>query len=463
MERLKISRLRFVLLLAAISVIAGLLLGCNDPNHGPAPAGTSGSPEAVSKRSGCDEGNGGIKLPSGFCASVFADNLGHARHLAVAPNGTVYVNTWSSKYTEMKNAPGGFVVALRDADRDGHAEVIERFGSVHEEGKPGGGTGIAVHNGALYVEVDDKIVRYQLGSDAAVPASGAETIIEKLPTQGNHPMHPFAITTDGALFVNSGSPTNSCQEKDRALESPGRRPCPELASHSGIWRYEANKTGQTFSTKERFATGTRNIVGLAIQPGDNALYAAMHGRDQLDSNWPKLYTAAQNNDLPAELFTRIARGDDFGWPYCYFDATQRKHVLAPEYGGDGGSAQGECANKKLPDLTFPAHWAPEAVVFYTGTVFPEQYKGGAFVSFHGSWNRAPMQAGYLVAFVPFNAGKPAGRFEEFATEFAGSAQPALAKAAPHRPMGLAVGPDGALYVSDDVKGRIWRIVAAGGA
>src|SRR4029079_5312530 len=115
------------------------------------------------------EGDAGITVPTGFCASVFADNLGHARHLAVAPNGDVYVNTWSSVYTMMKNAPGGYIVALRDADHDGRAEMVERFGTIHQDGKPGGGTGIGVHDGALFAEVDDKIVTYALSAGSLAP------------------------------------------------------------------------------------------------------------------------------------------------------------------------------------------------------------------------------------------------------------------------------------------------------
>ena len=410
----------------------------------------------------CDPGNGGITLPDGFCASVYADDLGHTRHLAVAAGGAVYVNSWSSQYTGMKNAPGGFVVGLRDDNGDGRADLVERFGTVHREGKPGGGTGIAVHGDGLYVEVDGKIVRYRLGRGTLVPEGEPETILSGLPADGDHPMHPFAIAPDGALFVNSGSASNACQVKNRTLESPGRKPCPELPTRSGIWRYEANKTGQVFSPRERYATGNRNTVGLAIEPQQGALYASMHGRDQLSENWPKLYTEEQNNELPAELFTRIEAGNDFGWPYCYYDAAQRKHVLAPEYGGDGGKARGECPAKDEPDVTFPAHWAPEGVAFYSGSAFPAEYRGGAFVSFHGSWNRAPRQSGFLVAFVPFANGRPNGRYREFATGFAGAEPPADPKEAPHRAMGIAVGPDGALYVSDDVKGRIWRIAYVGG-
>ena len=414
-------------------------------------------------RTGCDQGNGGLTLPPGFCASVFADNLGRSRHLTVAPSGNVYVNTWSSSYTGLKNAPGGYIVALRDSDRDGKADQVERFGPVHQDGKPGGGTGIAVHGNALYVEDNGKIVRYPLVSGARVPQGSPEVIVSGLWTERGHIMHPFAITSEGVLYVNSGSMSNSCQEKDRTLESPGISPCPELPLHAGIWRYDAGKTGQAFSAAERYATGTRNVVALALNQADGTLYATLHGRDHLGVHWPKLYTMEQNNELPGEVFARIDRGDDFGWPQCYFDGRQGKHVLAPEYGGDGGKTQGACAQKKQPVLAFPAHWAPNGMAFYGGSTFPAKYRGGAFVAFHGSHDRAPKQAGYLVAFVPFAAAKAAGTFEEFATGFAGAGPLAKPTEASHRPMGLAVGPDGALYVSDDVKGRIWRITYAGGA
>ena len=418
---------------------------------------------AARQRTGCEASNGGLTLPPGFCASVFADNLGRARHLTVAPSGIVYVNTWSSSYTELKNAPGGYLVALRDTNRDGKADQVERFGPVHQDGMPGGGTGIAVHRDALYVEDNGKIMRYRLESGVPVPQGHPDVILSGLWTERGHIMHPFAITRDGVLYVNSGSITNSCQEKDRTPESRGVTPCPELQLHAGIWRYDAGKIGQTFSASDRFATGTRNAVALAVNETGGALYATLHGRDHLGVHWPKLYTMDQNSELPAEVLTRIDRGNDFGWPQCYFDGAQRKHVLAPEYGGDGGKTQGVCAQKQQPDLTFPAHWAPNGMTFYNGSTFPAKYRGGAFVSFHGSHDRTPKQAGYLVAFVPFAAAKPAGGHEEFATGFAGAALPATPAEAAHRPMGLAVGPDGALYVSDDVKGRIWRITYVGGA
>ena len=440
------------------ALAAAIVSACAEaPSAGGDPAARTSPAPQVADSLACDPANGGISLPSGYCASVFADNLGHARHLAVTSNGDVYVNTWTTERTKTAPPAGGYIVALRDTDRDGRADTIQRFGTVYAAGVFGGGTGIAVHGDGLFVEVDDRIVRYRLAGGALVPDAATDVVLGGLPRTGDHQAHPFAIAPDGTLYVNSGSKTNSCQVKNRTLESPGEKPCAELTQHAGIWRYRADKMNQTFSAGERFATGLRNTIGLAVDPSDGQLYAAVHGRDQLFENWPKLYTAAKNTELPAEKLVSVTQGKDYGWPTCYYDSAQSKYILAPEYGGDGKSARG-CENTERPLVTFPAHWAPEAIAF-TGanSSFPE-YRTGAFVSFHGSWNREPSQSGFLIAFVPFIEGDPAGKYQEFATGFAGPSLPATPDQAAYRPVGVAVGPDGALYVSDDVKGRIWRIV-----
>jgi len=294
---------------------------------------------------------------------------------------------------------------------------------------------------------------------AIAPTGAPEVVVSGLPLTGDHPMHPFKIDGQGGLYVDLGSATNACQRQNRIPNSPGIQPCTELETRAGIWRYDANRTGQQFSPAERFATGLRNGEGLAFDSAGR-IFATQHGRDQLRENWSALYTVEQGANGPAEELVQLERGADFGWPYCYFDLSQQKLVLAPEYGGDG-KAVGPCAGKRAPVAAFPAHWAPNDLAIYDGQQFPAPYRGGAFIAFHGSWNRAPSpQGGYNVVFQPLADGKPSGNYVVFADGFAGaSKEPGRAA---HRPSGLAVGPDGALYVSDDQRARIWRIVFRGG-
>ncbi|WOJ90985.1 PQQ-dependent sugar dehydrogenase [Methylocapsa polymorpha] len=410
----------------------------------------------------CAHDNGGITLPRGFCATVFADNIGHARHLVVARNGVVYVNTWSGRYYGNDKPPtGGFLVALQDTKGDGRANINIRFGESVASGGAGG-TGIALYNGALFAEATDRIVRYALPDGVIAPTVAPDVIVSGLPVTGDHPMHPFAIDAQGGLYVDLGSATNSCQVQNRIANSSGRSPCVELETRAGIWRYDANRTGQRFSPAERFATGIRNGEGFAFASTGGEIYVTQHGRDQLAENWSKFYKPEQGANLPAEELLRLERGADYGWPECYYDDIQQKLVLAPEYGGDGGKVVGLCAEKRAPVAVFPAHWAPNDLLLYEGTQFPAAYRGGAFIAFHGSWNRAPFpQQGYNVVFQPLADGKPSGPYVVFADGFAGAAkEPGQAA---HRPSGLAVGPDGALYISDDAHGRIWRVVFRGDA
>jgi glucose/arabinose dehydrogenase len=202
----------------------------------------------------CPQDDTGLRLPAGFCATVFADGIGHARHLVVAANGVVYVNTWSGRYYGSdKPHAGGFLVALQDTTGAGKANVNQRFGETVQSGGAGG-TGIDLYKGALYAEINDRIVRYALSSGANIPRDPPETVVSGLPLGGDHPMHPFAIDADGIMYVDVATATNSCQPKNRKPKIPGAVPCTELETRGGIWRYDANKTGQVFSPAERFAT-----------------------------------------------------------------------------------------------------------------------------------------------------------------------------------------------------------------
>jgi glucose/arabinose dehydrogenase len=391
-----------------------------------------------------------LTLPKGFTAIEVSPGVGRARHLVVNSNGDIYVKT--------SNANGGkSIVLLKDKNGDGVADETSGFGNY-------GGTGIAIKNGYLYASSNADVFRYKLDANGHVADPGnPEKIISGLanPNGPAHNTKSIALDDAGNIYVTIGAPSNACQTTDRTKGTPGQDPCPLLATTGGIWQFKADKLNQTQEQGVHWATGIRNVVGLDWNKEAKQLFAMQHGRDQLNTVAPDLYDEKQSAELPAEEMLLVKKGSNFGWPYCYYDQIQGKKILAPEYGGDA-KKQGRCAGVDLPVVAFPGHWAPNALIFYTGKKFPEHYRNGAFVAFHGSWNRAPeLQAGYNVAFVPFKNGKASGKYEIFADGFAGINEikgPAQVK---HRPMGLAVGPDGALYISDDVKGTIWKIVYTG--
>lgn len=414
---------------------SALLIGC----------GQNGS-EGEGTSSVCDPDDGGLNLPNGFCATVVADDLGPTRHLAVAEDGDVY-----AAIREVTN--GGGIVALRDEDGDYKAERTEYFGDT-------GGTGMAIHDGYLYFGPPASVRRYEMNDDELVPSGEEETIVE-LPEQNSHAAKPIDFDGNGNLYVNVGAPSNACMEESRTKGSPGQDPCPLLDSTGGIWQYDADATGQEHSTDARYATGIRNAVAITWNDAVNSFYLVQHGRDQLAQFFPDLYTQEESAELPAEEFFKVNKDSDFGWPYCYYDWQQEKKVLMPEYGGDGDEV-GRCDQFEDPIQSFPGHWGPNDVLFYDGDAFPEEYQDGAFIAWHGSWNRAPLpQEGYKVTFTPFDGDLPAGDFEVFADGFAGADTLESSGDAEHRPTGLAVGPDGGLYVADDEGETIWRIAYVG--
>jgi len=391
----------------------------------------------------CDPDNGGIKLPQGFCAAVVADNLGEARHLVAAPDGDLFVSLQGGR-----GGAGGGIVALRDADGDGKFEMKERFGE-------GSATGIGLRNGYLYYATPTSIVRYKLAAGQLKPAGEAQIVAENLPERRQHADKGLAFDGRGGMYVNFGSPSNACQQPDRQPNVPGQDPCPLLETYGGIFRFDENKLGQKPADGKRYVTGLRQEVGLTWH--DNSLWFVMHNRDGLDTMWPGKFTAEQNAEWPAEYLGKGAEGANFGWPYCFFNNNEGKLVNNPEYGGDGRKND-RCGSFTPPAVAFPGHWAPNDVLFYTGSQFPAQYRNGAFVAFHGSWNRAPLpQAGYNVTFVPFSGGKP-GMYEVFADGFAGKTPLRNPGDAAARPGGLAIGPDGSLYITEDMKGRVWRVM-----
>ncbi|MGH8369580.1 MAG: PQQ-dependent sugar dehydrogenase, partial [Gammaproteobacteria bacterium] len=334
-------------------------------------------------------------------------------------------------------------------DGDGRADIVKYFGVA------GGASGIGIHAGYLYFATPTEVSRYKLLPGQLVPQSPPEIVIGGFPEQDEHAAKSIAFDAAGHLYVIVGAPSNSCQRDDRVAGSPGIRPCPLLEHHGGIWQFDAERTGQDFMHDgKRYATGIRNAVAITWHDG---LFILQMGRDQLHEHWPKFYDAEQGNELPAEEFLRVTPSADFGWPYCYYDQLRKQRVLMPEYGGDG-KLRGDCASYPAPIAAFPGHWAPESVLFYTGRQFPAAYRDGAFIAFHGSWDRVPVQAGFKVMFVPFHDGAPSGDATVFADGFAGTDKVPSLRFARYRPMGLALAPDGTLYIGDSQQGRIWRVM-----
>ena len=438
------------------------LAACTDPVA--APRDDAPAPEAsrVSPRVECDADDGGITLPPGFCAVVVADLVAGgrpaaARHMAVTPSGDVFVAINSPR----NNQPPFGIIGLRDRDGDGRADQESRFSANL------GGSGLAWGEASLYFGTNDRVLRFRLPAGRLTPVGEPEVVVGGLPNTGDHISKTVVLADPHTLFVNVGSASNACQVQNRRPQSPGVFPCPELPVRAGVWRFDARGTLQTQADGEHYATGYRNMVALDVNPRNGELYGVQHGRDMLFENWPQFFTVEEDAVLPSEEFSLMARGSDNGWPYCYHDAVfEHRKVLAPEYGGDGQRVQGpqgvNCATYNQPLVAFGAHWAPNGLHFYRGRQFPGRYQGGAFIAFHGGFDRAPLpNEGYNVMFVPMGAdGGPAGAPEVFADGFAGSAGP-LPATARHRPVGVTEGPDGSLYISDDRGGRIWRVVFTG--
>lgn len=387
--------------------------------------------------------DGGLQLPAGFTSTEAATGLKEPRHIVLNENGDIYV-----KLGTLQDGKG--IIYLQDANKDGKFEKQTGFANYT-------GTGITLKDGYLYASSDKEVYRYKLDASGKVPSSAqAEKIITGLIDRRQHSSKSLALDNNGNIYVNIGAYSNSCQEKDRSKGSMGMQPCPILDSAGGIWQFKADKANQTYGDGLRYATGLRNVVGLDWNNASNSLFVMQHGRDGLHDLFPDMYDTKQSAELPAECMYEIRQGVNAGWPYIYYDPFQKKKILAPEYGGDG-KKEGP-ADIIEPTVAFPAHMAPNGLLFYTGNMFPEKYKNGAFIAFHGSWNRAPEpQKGYFVAFVPFKNGKPSGEWEIFADNFAGGPEFVSPGKAKHRPCGLAQGPDGALYVSDDAGGVIYKI------
>ncbi len=335
-----------------------------------------------------------IGVPRGFAVDVFAAGLEGPRSLAVDPAGTLVVSIPSR----------GRVVALPDRGSGRAAGVVtlaERLDLPH---------GLAFRRGALYVAETGRIVRFRYDA-RALTARDPATVVDGLPAGAHHWTRSIAFGPDGGLYVAVGPSCDVCREADR------RR--------AAVLRYEADGSGEHV-----FATGLRNPVGLAFHPRTGALWATINERD-----W-------RRGGAPPDYVTEVRRGAAYGWPDCY--AERATFARDPELPNPR-----DCQGFRLPTLELPPHSAPLGHVFYVGTAFPTSYRGSLFVALHGA--RAELRpAGYKIIRVTFRAGRPA-RIEDFATGWHSG------RSAWGRPVDIAVGRDGELYVSDDHGGRILKI------
>ena len=393
-----------------------------------------------------------ITVPDGFSATVFHPGLGATRHLAVRDNGDVYVARSFRVERRMfgQKAAWGALIALRDEDGDGVADIVEPFGptDITSEAR--------IHNGHLYFSSDQVVYRMKL-DDNLVPKTVAEPLAGGFPMNNSHGTKTLAFDGAGNMYVNSGTPSNACESKRMALHAPGLNPCPQRKRSAGIWKFSDGKQNQDqVRDGKRYVTGTRNIFAMAWNPWADKLYFVMHGRDSIGMLNPDYYSKQDNSEIPAEEFHLAEAGDDFGWPYTYYDPRTNRRMQDPGYGGDGKTeADGDY---KKPLIAFPAHWAPNDLLFHSGHNLPAKYAQGAFIVFHGSWNRIPFeQGGFKVVFVPMQVGRVTGDWEVFADGFTGSGPVKNPGQSAYRPTGLAEGPDGSIYISEDMLGRIWKV------
>ncbi|MBQ4914100.1 PQQ-dependent sugar dehydrogenase [Maribacter sp. MMG018] len=390
--------------------------------------------------------NGGLILPDGFSALVVVDSIGPSRHMAINKNGDIYV-----KLREPKGINGN--IALRDTDGDGKADIIKRFGDYPNDGTFA--TEMRIHNGYLYFSSEQVIYRQKLSDSQLIPEGKPEVVLTDYFPKRWHNAKSLAFDKKGNMYVTFSAPTNACEDPNSKGQIKGMYPCPGLDVLGSIWKFDENKLGQSQQDGQLYATGIRSMVAISWNHEDNTLYGVQHGRDYLHNHAPQYFSKWDQAVLPAEEFMKIEEGDNFGWPYSYYDPFKNKKMVAPEYGGDG---QKEAVGFKDPIMGLPAHWAPNDLLFYTGTQFPPRYKEGAFIAFHGSMNRGPYpQGGYIVAFVPFKKGKPTGKWEVFADGFIGVDSAKTTDDAKYRPMGLAQDTNGSLYISESKQGKIWRI------
>ncbi|WP_276090769.1 sorbosone dehydrogenase family protein [Pedobacter sp. JY14-1] len=369
--------------------------------------------------------------PAGFTVARFAENLKSPRNIYIAPNGDIFVVLSNSERSLKEKVAGAItgksksevtgesantVVLLRDANKDGIPEVKTNFLSGLNQP-----FGVLIIGNSFYVANTDGLWQYPYkAGDTRITAPGKKIL--DLPAGGynNHWTRNLIASADNSkIYIAVGSGSNN---GENGMENEVRR--------ANILEVNPDGSGEII-----YASGLRNPVGMAWAPGTNTLWTAVNERDGL------------GDDLVPDYITSVKKGGFYGWPYAYYGQHEDPRMK--------GQKPDLVARAIVPDVATGAHTASLGLTFYNSDIFPGKYRNGAFIGQHGSWNRSEL-SGYKVAFVPFSNNSPSGKPEDFLTGFIAD----LDKGEVYgRPVGVAVAPDGALLVADDVSGMVWRVAA----
>jgi glucose/arabinose dehydrogenase len=362
------------------------------------------------------------RVPDGFDVALFAEGLTNPRIIRVAPNGDIFV----------AETRANRIRVLRAADGDSKPGVNEIYSS--DLNRP---FGIAFYPRNdpqwLYVANTDSVVRFPYHAGDLKASGQPETVVASLPRGGNHTTRDIAFSNDGKrMFVSVGSSSNVAD----GLGKPPTAFWPEDHVLGGIWGYETDRADVLVfdpdgKNKGIFATGIRNCVGLAVQPANGELWCSTNERDGL------------GDDLVPDYVTRVREGQFFGWPWYYMGDNEE-----PRLRGERPDLKGKVT---VPDVLIQSHSASLGMTFYDGKQFPAEYQGDAFAAEHGSWNRSK-RTGYKVIRIRLKDGVPTGEYQDFMTGFVASDANVWG-----RPVGVAVAHDGALLVTEDGNGTIWRV------
>lgn len=389
-------------------LITGLMLGCVDDDFWDSIIPETDEEATQSQISGyvfkpalvpaTDERVQQLKVPEGFTVKKFAEDLGKPRIMVANDQGQLYFS----------DREAGTVTLLEDTDGDGSADRIEVVANIEQA------HGLAIHNGKLYIVAVKEIYSASIQPDGSL--GELNILYTALPDGGQHPNRTIAFGPDGKMYVSVGSTCNACPE-------PNPMHATMLQADEGA------------SNMKIFAKGLRNTIGFGWHPDTGDFWGMDHGIDWLGDEEQK------------EELNLLVEGADYGWPYIFGEGKYNPTERPP---GDI-TYQEYLAKTTLPSLLYTAHASPLEMVFYTGDQFPEDYRGDAFIAFRGSWNRSTA-VGYKVVRLRFDNGQPTG-FDDFLTGFLVNNN----RSHFARPVGLAIHPDGSLFLSDDTNGVVYRV------